>query len=88
MAARNSVIEKKAPAGEPRPKSKPQKNPLPVQSALLEPVLIRTTRDVIEVNESQSKSHQIVMSITESSSEIHKPKSYKEAVNDSVYRRQ
>lgn len=43
---------------------------------------------MIEVNESQSKGHKIVMLIIESSSKIHKPKLYKEAVNDPVHRQQ
>ena len=55
---------------------------------MLEPVLTRTMRNVIEVDESQSKGHEIVISVTESSSKIHKPKLYKEAVSYLVYRQQ
>ena len=81
-------LKKKAPTGESRPKNRPQKNLLQVQPILLEPVLTRTTRDVIEVDESQSKSHDMVISIIKSSSQIHEPKSYKEAANDLVHGRQ
>ena len=64
-------LKRKAPAGEPRPESRPQKNLISIQPALLEPVPIRIMGDVIKVNESQSKGHKMVMSITESSSKIH-----------------
>ena len=82
------LLEKEVPAGKPRPKGRPQKNLLPVQPKLLESEPTRTTGDVIEVDESQSKGHEIVISITESTNKIHKPKSYKETVNDQVYGRQ
>lgn len=78
-------LRRKALVGESRPRGRPQKNLLPVQPALLEPVPAKITGDVIEVNESQSKGHEIVMSITESSSKIHRPKLYEKAVNDPVH---
>lgn len=58
-----------------------------MQLALLELIAIKTMEDVIEAVESQSKGHEMVMLIIESSSKIHKPKSHEKVVNNPVHGR-
>lgn len=43
------------------------------------------TKDVMEVDESQDKSHEMVMSIIVSSNKFSKPKSYEKVVNNLIY---
>lgn len=72
-------LKKKAPAGEPRPQSRPQKNPMiePTAVSIVPPIKIE------DVKEQQK----VAMSITETSSKIHKPKIYDEAVNNPIHGR-
>lgn len=79
-------LKQKAPIKEPKPKNRPQKNLMPVLPLLLEPAPTKITGDVIEVDKSQSKGHKMVMSIIESKSKIHKPKSYDKADNNPIHR--
>ena len=88
MAIRNSVVEKKNPGRRAKAQRQATKEFIASQSVLLELVPTGTTGDVIEVDESQSKGYEMVMSITESSSKIHEPKLYEEAVNDLIHGRQ
>lgn len=65
--------KKKAPAGEPRPKGRPQKQ---IATEITTPV--EDQREEVE---------EVAMSMTESSSKIHEPTSYDEAVNDPIHGR-
>ena len=74
--------KRKAPAGEPRPRGRPQKhiatevtNPKPTPG---EPTLGKDQREEVE---------KVAMSMTKSSSKIHESTSYDEAVNDPIQSR-
>lgn len=67
-------IKKKAPAREPKPRDRPQKNPIEV--------CIKTPIEPEIVSEKE-----VVMSITETISKIYELESYNKAINNPVYDR-
>lgn len=81
------TLKRKAPTGEPRPRGRPRK-----KQALIGPPTEITTAEQDEVDEEvvtgKEQEHEVAMSITESSSKIHEPKTYNEAVNDLAHGRQ
>lgn len=78
----NLLSKQKVPAGEPRPRGRPQKHPT---IKLAPPATRLEVGDGLEEDENQSKEYEVVMSMTKSSSKIHEPTSYNDAINDPIY---
>ena len=72
--------KRKAPAGEPRPRGRPRKNPSVVTHE--EPPSETTIRADNNIEEQE-----VAMSLTEANSKIHEPKSYDEAIDDPIHGR-
>ncbi len=70
-----TALKRKAPVGEPRPRSRPRKNPI------IEPRIETPSPEV------EGEEEEVAMSITETTSKIYEPGSYDEAVNDPVHGR-
>ena len=78
---KTSSLKKKAPAGEPRPRGRPQK------IISTEATILSKNNMPIMAEQTSNKEPEIAMSITKCSSKIRKPTIYDKAINDLIYGR-
>ena len=78
--------KRKAPAGEPRPRGRPRKNPAESRVEACEEPPRESPSETIVVDD-KIEGQEVAMSLTETNSKIHEPKSYDEAINDSIHGR-
>lgn len=80
-------LKKKAQAGEPRPRRRPQKNPMEAHSdSRKKPSRKISNKTIIRANKN-IKEQGVEMSLIKTNSKIHKPKLYNKAIDDPIYSR-
>lgn len=88
-------MKRKAPAGEPRPKGRPQKNPTEPRSDGCEelsreisnkPLQEIPNKTIIRADKNIEE-QEVVMLLIKTNSKIHEPKSYNKAIDDPIHGR-
>lgn len=84
-----TTLKRKSPTGEPRPWGRPQKViTVPAGNLTPPPAESGNPEDPAKAGGHPDESVEKIMSITETSSKVHEPKTYEQAISDPIHTRQ